>query len=320
LTFATSTLTIGLGGTGTGIIALGGSVSGTATMTGPATAGTLTNPIAFSNAISTGTPPTITSPGNGFYIFGTEGPEPAAVAVATDGFNPDSTLHCMVMWVNGVNVGCSDAASNINTLTNKTIASPVFIQTPASALGSPANGGGTALPVTTGLASLASLSSLSTNALGQIIGQPMGVTTAAMSTQATNAAVNITGMAWNIANLKNYRLGCEIPVALTTTGTIAFSLGNSGGGAPTSASISAQGAFGAAGVWADETALAQTTWAATKTATSAASAATTVAKVWAQIQGSSNSGGLLTLQTWDIAGTGTIQVLANSTCTLTQEN
>jgi hypothetical protein len=115
LVFGTSTLTVGLPGTGTGIVAMGGITSGTSTMTGPAVAGTLTNPIAFSNAISTGTAPTVTTPGTGFYQFGTEGTEPASIAASSDGFVFDSTSHCPVQWNNAANVGCSVAANGTNT-------------------------------------------------------------------------------------------------------------------------------------------------------------------------------------------------------------
>jgi hypothetical protein len=152
-----------------------------------------------------------------------------------------------------------------------------------------------------------------------IIDKTIGVTTSAMSTQATNAAVNITGMTWTVANSKNYLLRCEIPMTLTSTATLAFSLANSSGNAATSYSLDAQGGIGAAGVWAESSTLAQTAW-GTKTTTTAAFAGTTVIKVWAQIQDASNSGGTLTLQTWDVAASGTIQVLANASCTLTQEN
>jgi hypothetical protein len=277
--------------------------------------------------LSLGSVPTITSPGSGSELFGTDGTEPTSIAAGTSGWTMDSTSNCPVQWNNAANVGCSVAASSVTTLTNKTLLGSVItgatitgspvIQTPLNALGifNPA-----ALPVTTTLPTLATLGTLSTDAQGKIIGQPIGVTTAAMATQATNAALNITGMVWTIQNLKNYRLTCEIPITLTTTATLAFSLANSGGGAPTSVSIDAQGSLGAANTWADVSALGQTTWAAAKTSTSGAAATSTVAKVWAQIQGSANSGGTLTLQTWDIAGTGTIQVLANATCNLQQEN
>ena len=51
LTFVPPTLTIGLAGTSSGILALTGSTSGTATLTSPAIAGTTTNPVVSSNVI-----------------------------------------------------------------------------------------------------------------------------------------------------------------------------------------------------------------------------------------------------------------------------
>jgi hypothetical protein len=126
-------------------------------------------------------------------------------------------------------------------------------------------------------------------------------------------------MTWTVANSKNYLLRCEIPITFTSTATLAFSLANTSGNAATSYTLDAQGSLGAAGVWAEITTGTVTAF-STKTSTSGAVAGTTVAKVWAQIQNASNSGGTLTLQTWDVAAAGTIQVLANATCTLTQEN
>jgi hypothetical protein len=325
---ASNALIINGAGTSTGEVPLDvNSVSGTGdiqewhsgeTITnGTSSGGTLEASITATGQLKLGTAPTVNTPGTGFYLFGTPGTEPASIGYNVAGYVWDSTYNCVISWDAGSNMGCDVAANSTVTMTNKSIVGSPVIQAPLNAVGifNP-----TALPVTTGLASVASFGTLSTNALGQIIGLPVGTTTAAMGTQATNAAINITGMYWNILNNKNYTGRCEIPVTLTSTATIAFSLASSGGGAPTSASISAQGAFGAAGVWADETALAQTTWAATKTATSAAAASTTVAKVWFHIQGSANSGGVLTLQTWDIAAAGTIQVLANAVCMVTQEN
>jgi hypothetical protein len=52
LTFSAPTLTVGLAGTSSGILSLTGSTSGNATITAPATAGTSTNPVAFSNNIA----------------------------------------------------------------------------------------------------------------------------------------------------------------------------------------------------------------------------------------------------------------------------
>jgi hypothetical protein len=51
LTFATNTLTVGLAGIGSGILALAGSTSGSATVTAPAVAGTNTNQVVFTNGI-----------------------------------------------------------------------------------------------------------------------------------------------------------------------------------------------------------------------------------------------------------------------------
>jgi hypothetical protein len=51
-TDGTKTLTIGVAGGGSGVLALAGTTSGTATITAPAVAGTATNPIAFSNMIT----------------------------------------------------------------------------------------------------------------------------------------------------------------------------------------------------------------------------------------------------------------------------
>ena len=52
LTFTGATLTVGLAGTSSGILALTGSTSGTATITAPAVADTVTNPIVSSNYIT----------------------------------------------------------------------------------------------------------------------------------------------------------------------------------------------------------------------------------------------------------------------------
>src|SRR5271157_1671912 len=79
-----------------------------------------------------------------------------------------------------------------------------------------------------------------------IADKSIGITFVAMGTQATNAAINVTNMTWTMLNLKNYLLRCEIPMTFTSTATVAFSLANNGGGAPTSASIDAQGGLGAA--------------------------------------------------------------------------
>lgn len=62
-----------------------------------------------------GTAPAITTPGTGFYMFGTEGTEPASIAASTDGFNFDSTSHCPIQWNNSANVGCTAALGATQT-------------------------------------------------------------------------------------------------------------------------------------------------------------------------------------------------------------
>ncbi len=52
LTFSGSTLTVGLAGTSTGVLALSGTTSGASTITANTVAGTSTNPLVFSNAVS----------------------------------------------------------------------------------------------------------------------------------------------------------------------------------------------------------------------------------------------------------------------------
>jgi hypothetical protein len=66
---------------------------------------------------STGTAPTITTPGTGWYLFGTEGTEPASIASGTTGFVMDSTSHCPIQWNNAINVGCSAALGAAETFT-----------------------------------------------------------------------------------------------------------------------------------------------------------------------------------------------------------
>jgi len=76
----------------------------------------------FTKLLTTGTAPTITTPGTGWYLFGTPGTEPSSIAATTNGFVSDSTSNCMIVWANAANVGCAAAASNTETFTNKTIA------------------------------------------------------------------------------------------------------------------------------------------------------------------------------------------------------
>lgn len=69
----------------------------------------------YLGAATFGTAPTATTPGTGFYIFGTEGTEPASIAATTTGFVYDSTSHCPIQWNNATNVGCTVSANGANT-------------------------------------------------------------------------------------------------------------------------------------------------------------------------------------------------------------
>jgi hypothetical protein len=68
-------------------------------------------------SIKLGTAPTVTTPGTGSYMFGTDGTEPASIAAGTSGFNMDSTSNCPIQWNNAVNVGCSAALGVAQTFT-----------------------------------------------------------------------------------------------------------------------------------------------------------------------------------------------------------
>jgi hypothetical protein len=143
----------------------------------------------------------------------------------------------------------------------------------------------------------------------------VGVTTAAMSAQTTATCTTITNMSWTIASGKNYLLRCEIPRTLATTATLQYCL--SGPGTAASYSLDVQGSNGTGGIWSDINLLAQTVYAG-KTTASVAVANTAIDKVWAEIQNGTTAG-TLALQT-AANGTNSITVLANASCTLTQEN
>jgi hypothetical protein len=143
------------------------------------------------------------------------------------------------------------------------------------------------------------------------------MTTAAMSAQSSASCTNVTGMTWNLAASKNYKLDCMVPITLAASATVQFCLG--GPGTATSYSLNADGPLGVAGVYAQVNTFAQTAWGG-KTTASGAVAGTAVAHVWAGIQnGTTASGTALTLQT-AANGTNNITVLANAQCTLTQQN
>ena len=73
--------------------------------------------LALAGTIASGTAPTVTTPGTGFYVFGTEGTEPASIASGTTGFVMDSTSHCPIVWNNASNVGCVAAVGAAQTFT-----------------------------------------------------------------------------------------------------------------------------------------------------------------------------------------------------------
>jgi hypothetical protein len=146
-----------------------------------------------------------------------------------------------------------------------------------------------------------------------------GMTTSAMSAQSSATCTNITGMTWTIAANKNYLLKCDIPMTWDATATAAFCL--YGPGTASGYSLSAEGPLGAAGVYAQISTLAQTTWdGSIKTTASGAVAGSGIAHVWAGIRnGTTPSGTALTLGT-AANGAQNITVGANAICTLTQTN
>jgi len=90
--------------------------------------------------VTVGTAPTVTTPGTGFYVFGTEGTEPASIAAGTTGFVTDSSSHCNIVWNNAVNVGCAAALGAIETFTAAQTFGTGDILLPANVGTSAANG------------------------------------------------------------------------------------------------------------------------------------------------------------------------------------
>jgi hypothetical protein len=87
LNYVAPTLTVSAAGSGNGVLALSGNTSGTATFTGPATAGTATNPVLVSNSLEL---PNTTN--TGYYIQGT----------TTNGFFYDSTAGACIGFGNKI--------------------------------------------------------------------------------------------------------------------------------------------------------------------------------------------------------------------------
>jgi hypothetical protein len=111
LTFSAPTLTVGLAGTSSGILALTGSTSGSVTLTAPAVAGTPTNALAISNAITTpsvatGTSPPTCTPGTSWALCGNEGTAPTG-ASNVDTLYPNSTSHCWDILNQTADMGCA---------------------------------------------------------------------------------------------------------------------------------------------------------------------------------------------------------------------
>jgi hypothetical protein len=208
---------------------------------------------------------------------------------------------------NNISIFPSNGTSGWTFLGNISSAGYHLVPTAASTM----NLGSAALPVAT----------VFSGAAGGSVGfddLSIGMTTSAMSQQTTATCTNITGMTWNIAASKNYKLICDIPVTFAATATIQFCLG--GPGTPTSYSLDAYGSIGAAAVWSEINTLAQTSWGTKTTASGAVGVSSPVIHVYAGIQnGTTPSGTALTLQT-AANGTNGFTVGANATCTLTQTN
>lgn len=208
----------------------------------------------------------------------------------------DDTTSCAVTWSVEKTVGkyAVDSSGVINNTTSR-VAGCAQINT--------------AGPITAGG---------SITATGGYVDKTIGYLTNAMGTQNSATPTPITTMSWTLAPNKSYRLGCYLPVLFATSATIAFEL--VGPGSPTHYTITAQGAIGAAGVWAPLHGVTASTWAAGATGASGApgSGVTEDILIEAGIQNGS-TGGTMTLDS--IAnGTNNIQMLKDGNCVLTGTN
>ncbi|MGA7921073.1 MAG: hypothetical protein WCA38_15530, partial [Candidatus Acidiferrales bacterium] len=186
--------------------------------------------LAVPGSISSGTAPTVTTPGTGFSVFGTEGTEPASIAYLTDGFVMDSTLHSPVMWADGVNVGQVAAANNAITLTNKTVASTPFSATPSAVIGTFT--GGMSLPLTVGSLSpnLGNPSLVASPAQGGsgTVGEITTIVTSAVAISSTTSFVTTTLALPPIAPSSTYAGTCAITwEQATAASTVQFGIANS---------------------------------------------------------------------------------------------
>jgi len=160
---------------------------------------------------------------------------------------------------------------------------------------------------------------ISLTASGQIkaagyVDTSIGFLASNMTTQTTTGPVSVTGMTWTLTASKNYRLDCEMAVA-QTSGTVAFSL--SGPGSPVSYNLLMEGPIGTSGAYKEVGVLAQTSWGVSTGPDTSLTTTGVGIHVKALIQ-NGTTGGSLGLQT-TLGGT-SIQMLANSACTLVQAN
>ena len=140
------------------------------------------------------TAPTVTTPGTGFYMFGTEGTEPASIASGTSGFVDDSTSHCPIAWFNATNEGCPITVAGSQTVTGtKTMQALVASTNP--------------IRDTTAQVLVSSMTAVST------AGVNVGSTGAGNST-----------FSWAVTATNAYRMTCHLPVTFVSSATIRWEL------------------------------------------------------------------------------------------------
>jgi len=129
LTFSGATLTVGLAGTSSGILALTGSASGTVTFTAPATAGTTTNAVTMTNVLTgpngaAGTPTFAMGVSSGMYNVAGGGPAISAAGTNIMAFEVGSpgnvaslirgnTLGWATSFLNNIDTGLSSPSAGV---------------------------------------------------------------------------------------------------------------------------------------------------------------------------------------------------------------
>lgn len=177
----------------------------------------------FAGILKTGTAPTVTTPGTGFAVFGTEGTEPASIGASTSGFVTDSTAHCPIQWNNAANVGCSAAYGAVNAFTAaNTFGSTVGVAGPIQS-----NAANTALTVTGGI------NATTTGAAGTLTAGGENVTGGSTASVAGGAATfqggdNASSGATETAGAVTLRGGDTTngSAAVQTTGAVTIRGGN----------------------------------------------------------------------------------------------